>query len=39
MIALSALLAVAALFMGGLWRWALALFVVGCRASTMSAAD
>jgi uncharacterized membrane protein YGL010W len=29
MIALSVLLGVAALFVGGLWRWALALFVVG----------
>ena len=29
MIALSVLFAVAALFVGGLWRWALALFVVG----------
>jgi uncharacterized membrane protein YGL010W len=29
MIALSVLVAVAAPFVGGLWRWALALFVVG----------
>jgi uncharacterized membrane protein YGL010W len=29
MIALSILVAVAALFVGGLWRWAVALFVVG----------
>jgi uncharacterized membrane protein YGL010W len=29
MIALSVLVAGAALFVGGLWRWALALFVVG----------
>jgi uncharacterized membrane protein YGL010W len=29
MIALSVLVAVAALFVGGLWRWAVALFVVG----------
>jgi uncharacterized membrane protein YGL010W len=29
MIAVSLLFAIAALFIGGLWRWALALFVVG----------